>query len=263
MGQSMYFSRKIILIAMLILVGLSGSCLADAPSSYIYIPEHKDTVIDDAAGRRYLTDVPNIDISQIWFIAGNRYFDDKNSVCLRARDLWLFSKPIRSSDGIWRGKKAYITQMPEQPCSKEVITSPGNLDIDTVTYTNPDSQHPEEAWDGNVPGIFQIYGGITDAELLKLKDAITQVHACLKDGKCPFPISTDGLNHTKHYELTPTLKVAQLLTMQTQPDYKTGKPCYSMVFAYDSALDVGAVGMDICYLGESVSSVRLDDDILE
>lgn len=247
---------------MLILVGLSGSCLADAPSSYIYIPEHKDTVIDDAAGRRYLTDVPNVDISQIWFITGNRYFDDKNSVCLRARDLWLFSKPIRSSDGIWRGKKAYITQKPEQPCSKETTTSPANLDIDTVTYTDPDSQHPEAAWDGSVPGVFQIYDGITDAELLKLKDVIVQVHSCLKGDKCPFPITYGREWHTKRYDLIPAIKVSQLLTLSIENDNQTHKPCYTMVLAQDNPWSL-AVGMSICYRNEAVSKVEFDDQILE
>lgn len=256
----MDLSRKISQIELLILGSFYAAFACASP--YMYIPEHKEYLIDDAKGRRILADVPHIALDQVWFITGSEFSDPENPKCLTGRDVVMFSKPERSSDGVWRGKKAFLTQKPEKPCSKDMDTSPGAFDIDTATYTDPANQHPEEAWDGNVPGIFQIYDGITDAELLKLKDVIAEVHSCLKDDKCPYPITYGWKWHTKHYDLTPAIKVAQLLTLSIQDDYRTHKPCYSMVFAQDNPWSL-AVGMSICYRNEAVSKVELDDEILE
>lgn len=268
----MYLNGKIVPIALL----LVGSFYATtcAAGSYIYIPDKsiyskgsEDRTLDEARARRMIAEIKGIDISQVWFATGTESYY-RNPNCVNGASIWLFTKPTLSSSGIWRGKKGYIAEKTkdnsEMSCGRLVVDSPDFLmNIPTASFRDPASMHPEEAWDGIVPGIFQVYNNISDDELNFMADVIAQVRECIsKDSKCPFAIERGDVYMSK-YDLVATIVTGQLAYIQEQPSGTPGKPCYSMIFDQPGPW-AGALAMDICYRGDKqVTKVTLSNDVVE
>ena len=220
--------------------------------------------MDDARARLILKTVPGFDVSQVWFATGAEYWD--SGTCLSGRDIAAFTKPALSSPGIWRGRKTYVRQPApgvDAKCIDPDAFDYRGFNLDTASFIDPDSMDLDEAWDGVVPGVFQVYDGVSDDELRNISGVIDETRACLKgDSKCSYPINRDTKMHWSDRELAWTLTTANLVSVSIDHDYETGKPCYSLVFTELSAFG-GAWGMDICYRNEAVSKVDVGGMVIE
>ena len=251
--------------ALLLLVCSSAATYLPDALADGYSTGYSQQTLDEAAARRALASVPGFKMDDVWFAAGmENYY--KSPSCITGRSIYVFTKPTNTAAGIWRGKKAYVEQDPPDrskiTCNEFKPDPRGGFEVNTASYIDPDDIHPDEASDGQVPGIFQIHEGITDEELTTISKEIADVRSCLmKEHECGYQI-TKELGHTTDHDLTAALKVKNLLTMSVGKPPDTGTTCYSMIFV-DEKLYSGAVGVDICYLNGKVSDVTLNDDIVE
>ncbi len=242
---------------------LVASTLGAAEPSLV--PMGPDGSLTDAKAQRLLAGIPGIDPTQVWRVTGMEHRDDTRPGCLSGRDIWMYTKPVPASQpGLWRGKKGYVTQ--EAPADGSCGTSKNlaikgkaALDMDTASFIDPSELGSKATWDGQVPGLFNLYDGLSDAELLQLRDSITQVGACLQSsGQCPFAIGTTRLTHTDHGSLVRAIRVAQLASVHLKAPQPADTRCYGMLFVRELPY-IATVGMSLCYRGGALSEVSLSD----
>ncbi|HEY1773841.1 MAG TPA: hypothetical protein VGH91_11695 [Gammaproteobacteria bacterium] len=253
----MHFGWKTIPIALLL---LSCFCAGCATTHYRVSDSH---TMDDARTRLILKTVPGFDMSQVWFATGAEYWT--SDTCLRGRDIEAFTKPQLSSPGVWRGKKLYVSQPTLD--SKAECADPDAFRYDpdstiaTVTFTDPDQLHPEEAWDGLEPGLFEVRDNVSDDELRKVASAIAEIHACLeKQAVCAYPITRSSRGWTDNV-LAGGMDTKNLLTMAIEKPDENGESCFSMITETDT--NEGAYGAEICYRNGKISNVVVGDEITE
>lgn len=263
----MYFSRKIFPIAPLIVSGICGNTAASA-DSYIYIREHpiyskgtETRVLDEAAARRFLTGLPDINVKDIWFATGGEEYL-KSPTCITGGGVWVYTKPEVSSPGLYRGRVSYFEESEDtdKPTCGE-LRKHFVLSVPVASFIDPDAMHPEEAFDGQVPGIFHVDGEISDQQLMQLADSISKIRACLKSGTiCAFSINGSALNHPD-YDLDPKLKVENLTQVDSRT-YKDGTVHYEIYFSGGSALKWPRA-IDIACKDGTIVDVRTDLEVTE
>jgi hypothetical protein len=130
-----------------------------------------------------------------------------------------------------------------------------------ASFIDPDKFRPEEAWDGAVPGVFEVPADITDDELRSVALTVAQLRGCLKAKTlCPYPINGDDRTHWTNNDTTAAINTDNLIGISIDKDYKAGKSCYSMIFETPHG---GATGIGICYRNETVSKVEVGEEIIE
>ena len=208
-----------------------------------------------------MAEVPGFKMDGIWFATGvENYY--KSPACITSRGIWAFTKPKLTSPGLYRGRVSYVE---ESPLDKDKLTcnqmkKEVALSVPTASFVDPDTMHPEEAIDGQVPGIFHVDGKITDDELLSIAKAIPVIRECFKaKSSCPYKIDEDVVN-VPAYAITPILKVANLLQLDQIQSPDDSVVHYEMIFSEEK---YGARALDIYYKGESIVKVSSDIEVVE
>lgn len=225
-----------------------------------YSKGYDQETLDEPAARRALAEIPGFKMDEVWFATGlEDYY--KSPSCVTGRDLFIFTKPEKSSPGLWRGKKSFFMTR---------IKSPDNVDcshsdysrvyaVDSGSFIDPDTMRPEEALDGEVPGIFEMRDKISDGELLGLAKDIETLYTCLNKSNCPYTVDLKYMG-SHAYEYKSAVKLKNLLSIaKTEQD---APACYTVM----SAMEVrygGLVVIEICYSDSKVSKVTMSDMVTE
>lgn len=221
----------------------------------------KQDTIGDYKGRRLLAEVPSMNTADAWYTTGlEDYY--KSPKCVVARDLYVYTKPSKSSAGLWRGQKTYLSgqakDLKDGDCNDVKLAT--KFTDGMATFIDPDKYHPDEAWDGMESGIFNVSKDIPDSVLLNIADSISQLHTCLKNKNCDYPIDTKDMMSRDHpYDYIPVIGKDKLIALSKS---KENSGCYSMTFMYTDPY-YRMIAADICYQDTKIMSVSLTDEILE
>ena len=261
----MYFGRKIIPIAMLLLCGI-GATRAD---TYRYIPDRNIyqngqgyTVLSDVVARRLLASVPGFDLKQVWFATGRGDYHN-TPTCITGAGVWAYTKPELSSPGLWRGRLSYIDIGPDDQPKPSCDKPHGHLvlSVPVASFIDPDQVHPEEAGDGYVPGVFHVPSEMSDEQLLALADAIAKIRDCLKSNDpCPYHLD-ESVRWQPRYALTPALKLENLRQIDLSR-LDDGTLHYETFFDGGTAFNSDKA-VDIVYKDGAVVDVKADLEIIE
>jgi len=262
----MYFSRKIIPLALLILCSI-GSVCAD---TYRYIPDRNIyqngqgyTVLSETTARRLLGSVPGFDFTQVWFATGRGDYHN-TPTCIVGAGVWAYTKPKLSSPGLWRGRLSYIDIAPDDEQKPSCDKQHGHLilSVPVASFIDPDQVHPEEAGDGYVPGVFHVPSDASDEQLLSLANAISKIRDCLKSsGPCPYYLD-ESVTRTPKYQLTPALKVENLRQIDEDQPRDDGTRHFEMFFDGGVAFNPDRV-LDFVFKDGSLVDVKIDLEITE
>lgn len=228
-----------------------------------YSKGYSQETLDEATARRALAEIPGFKMGDVWFATGNENYY-KSPACVTERGIWVFTKPVATSPGLYRGRVSYVEESPEnrdKPTCNQMKKGVA-LSVPTASFVDPDTMHPEEAFDGQVPGVFHVDGKISDSELLKVAAAIPKIRSCFKsDSSCPYKIDKSALMN-KAYAITPALKVENLLQLNFVSDPNASIRHYEMIFANDSPYG-GAQALDIYCKDGEITKIRQDIEVVE
>jgi hypothetical protein len=227
-----------------------------------YSTEYEHQAVDESKVRRILAHSDLVKAEDIWYASGEETYW-KSPSCVAFRDLYTFSKPVQSSPGIWRGKQIHIeehSESAEHPTCTELQATIKQT-LDTASFIDPVEMHPDESYDGLVPGVFLTDLRISDSELLMLARLIPEALSCLekKTNSCGYETLHRGTAPT--YMLFPAIKTGKLTSIFLVHVVPTNQYYYELRF--DTKRDYGyQVALDVYYRGEAVSKVVLSDPIL-
>ena len=246
------------LLAAVLLSLVLGTALADGYStewSYARLENDKAQII--------LADSPELKTIEPWYAYGEETYY-KSPGCAVYRELYVFSKPQKSSPGIWRGKRTHLEQIHNDVTQKTCNDMHVNFDPrkdDTASFIDPDQMQPDGSDVGLLPGVFLTDPKFTDEELVSLSKVIPQILACLKKQQsCSFEIEQERTDLAPSYMRFPALKLEKLESISSAYDER-GEQHYEIRFGMQYNYPYQVI-LDIFHKSSTITKVVLTGPML-
>jgi hypothetical protein len=256
----MFFSRvTVYLIALLAMIAPATVQANDYSKWDIYtLPIGiYNNFIDNSKAHRILANVPGIKVKDIWFAQGIEHFR-KSPGCITSRAIWVYSKPVLSTPGLYRGIVSLIIESPKN--QKHAVCNQMNtqiaVSIPTASFQDPNNPHTIETLNDEYIGVFRVDATIPDSTILDIDAAIPSISKCITSkSSCPYNIDKTLSGPT--YRITPVLKSERLEELNLVDDTNDGTLHYKMLFAGVSAL-VDSITLDIYYKDNKITRIKGD-----